>query len=297
MAVLIIFSVTISSCLKEVSEPIEPAVLKKLKLIPADPVNIIYLNLKSIKRTKLGKNFLKDNVEFPSNLNQSFFDSLGINFKQDVDEIIIATQWDDINTFIITLNKPLKLDTNNSSIKNTNYTILDDKILVLSNSNERIKEIETGDFENSFTKNPLFRRMINSVHYKEHFWFMTQNKSALLKLLKNGNSDEEKLEKLFYAVRFINFSVKFDRDLNINSHWECIDVAKANLLKSVINGLISALALTEPNDPLVREISKSEIFLENKGVEIFLKISPEKIELIKQSEIKNKIKRLAEHER
>lgn len=46
--------ILITSCVKEVSQPIEPELLGKLKLLPLEPQNIIYLNLKKIKKTNNG---------------------------------------------------------------------------------------------------------------------------------------------------------------------------------------------------------------------------------------------------
>lgn len=297
LALLVIFSLTFSSCVKEVSEPIEPSVLKKLKLIPLDPINVIYLNLKTIKRTRLGKELLKNELKFTYENKKTIFDSLGIDFNKDVDEIIFATQWNDINTFIITLNKHVDFDTNKIVTSNLAYYFPQDRILVFSNDEHKIEKIKAEDFELSFTKNPLFRRMINSIHYKEQFWFVTRNTGAFLRLLKENNSKNEKLENLFQSINFINFSLKLDKDISINSHWECVDEYRANLLKSVLNGIISVVSLTEPNDPFVRELAKSEIYTENKGVEVFIKIPGNKLQEIKQSIIANKLKRLTEYER
>lgn len=297
LSFLIISSIFFYSCVKEVSEPIEPAVLKKLKLIPADPINIIYLNIKNIKRTKIGKNFFDNELEFPEQVKKTILDTLGINFNKDVDEMIISTQWDDVNTFILTLNKPVTLKKQNSEFQDLAYYFLEDKILVISNDKESIEKIKAGDFEINFIKHPLFRRIINSLHYKEHFWFVTRNTSVFLKLLKDGSSNDQKVEQLFRAINFINFSLKFDKDLSLNSHWECVDEYRANLLKRVLNGIISIVVLTEPNDPFVKELAKSEFSLVEKGVEFHLKIPSDKIEIIKQSIIANKLKRLAEYER
>lgn len=296
LSIILILSVSFVSCLKEVSEPIEPSVLKKLKLIPAEPINVIYLNLKNIKKSRHWKNFVDKDINLPVRKNKTLFDSLGIDFNKDVDEIILATQWDDINTYIITLNKPIFSLIKNSKIKDFNYTIIDDKILFITNDERRLEKVNAGNYETSFIKNPLFRRIINSIQYKDYFWFVTRNTSVFLSLLKNGVEKDEKLENLFRSINFINFSIKFDKDMNINSHWECVDEYRGNLLRGVLNGIISMAALTEPNDPFVRELSKADVSLENKGVDINLKLSKDKIELIRQSIIANKLKRITEYE-
>lgn len=294
--IFLILLISFVSCLKEVSEPIEPSVLKKLKLIPAEPVNVIYLNIKNIKKSKYWKDFVNNDLSVPAQKNKTIFDSLGINFNKDIDEIIIATQWNDVNTYIITLNKPIQLLKESPNLKDFNFRLIDDKILFITNDEERLEKISNGDYETSFVKNPMFRRIINSIHYKDYFWFVTRNTSAFLNLLKNGSEKDEKLENLFRSINFINFSLKFDNDMNINSHWECIDEYRGNLLRGVLNGIISVVALTEPNDPFVKELSKADVSLENKGVDINLKISKDKIDLIRQSIIANKLKRITEYE-
>lgn len=85
--------------------------------------------------------------------------------------------------------------------------------------------------------------------------------------------------------------------MSINSHWECTDEYKANLLRGVLNGIISAIILTEPDDPFVKELSRTDIFLENNGVDLQLKISREKINELRKSSIANKLKRITEYER
>jgi len=296
LSIVIVLSISFLSCLKEVSEPIEPAVLKKLKLIPADPVNVIYLNVKNIKKSKYWKEIINDDIVVNQPKNKTIFDTLGIDFNKDIDEIIFASQWDDVNTYIITLNKPIKGKHINLNLENFNYLIIDENILFITNDERNFEKVRLDDYNYSFVKNPLFRRMINSIHYKEHFWFITRNTSLFLKVLRNGNSNDEKLEKLSRSLNFINFSVKLDKDMSINSRWECVDETYANLLRGILNGIISMAALTEPNDPFVKEISKANVLVENKGVDIFLKISKDKIDLIKQSVIANKLKRLTDYE-
>ncbi len=168
--------------------------------------------------------------------------------------------------------------------------------MFITNDERRLEKVNAGNYETSFIKNPLFRRIINSIQYKDYFWFVTRNTSVFLSLLKNGVEKDEKLENLFRSINFINFSIKFDKDMNINSHWECVDEYRGNLLRGVLNGIISMAALTEPNDPFVRELSKADVSLENKGVDINLKLSKDKIELIRQSIIANKLKRITEYE-
>jgi hypothetical protein len=282
--------------LKEVSEPIEPSVLKKLKLIPAEPVNIIYVNFKNIIKSKHWKNVFDGDFRFQTQKQKTIFDSLGIDFQKDVDEIIIATQWDDINTFIITLNKSVMGKIKNVDMNDYKSLLIDDRILFITNDTLRIEKIGNDDYKQSFYNHPLFRRIINSIQYKEHFWFVTRNTSVFLKILKNGNSNDEKLEKLFRSINFINFSLRFDKDLSINSHRECIDDYRANLLRGVLNGIISMAALTEPNDPFVEELSKADIYIESKGVDINLKLSKEKVNQIRNSVIANKLKRITEYE-
>lgn len=296
LLISLIFSFLFISCLKEVSEPIEPSVLKKLKLIPSDPVNVIYLNIKNIKKTKYWKDFANDGLKIQTQNNKTIFDTLGIDFNKDIDEIIFASQWDDINTYIITLNKTVKPNEKNQKLKDFKYLIIDNKILFITNDERNFEKISFGDYENNFIKNPLFTRMMNSIQYKEHFWYLTRNTLLFLRLLKNEGSDNEKLEKLFHFIDFINFSIKLDKDMNLNSHWECVDKNRANLLSGILNGVISMAALTEPNDPFVEEISKANVFVESKAVNINLKIPKEKIDLIRQSVIANKLKRITEYE-
>lgn len=286
----------LSSCLKEVSQPIEPSVLKKLQLIPADPVNVIYLNLKNLKKSKYWKDFFVNDIEIQSKTRSTILDSIGIDFEKDIDEIIIATEWNGYNTFIITLNKPAKDLRLQTEFKDYGiYT--DDKILFISNDLNRVEKVKNDGVENNFMKNPLFRRIINSIQYKNHFWFVTRNTSLFLNLLKDGSQNDEKIEKLFRSINFINFSLKLEKDVSINSHWECTDEYKANLLRGVLNGIISAIILTEPDDPFVKELSRTDIFLENNGVDLQLKISREKINELRKSSIANKLKRITEYER
>ncbi|MCR4417057.1 MAG: hypothetical protein NUV92_04865 [Ignavibacteria bacterium] len=286
----------LSSCLKEVSQPIEPSVLKKFQLIPADPVNVIYLNLKNLKKSKYWKDFLVNDIEIQNRTRKTILDSIGIDFEKDIDEIIIATEWNGYNTFIITLNKPAKDLRLQTEFKDYGiYT--DDKILFISNELNRVEKVKNDGVENNFTKNPLFRRIINSIQYKNHFWFVTRNTSLFLNLLKDGSQNDEKIGKLFRSINFINFSLKLEKDVSINSHWECTDEYKANLLRGVLNGIISAIILTEPDDPFVKELSRTDIFLENNGVDLQLKISREKINELRKSSIANKLKRITEYER
>lgn len=295
LVLFLILGFVFDSCLKEVSQPIEPSVLKKLRLIPNDPVNIIYFNLKNLKKSTYWKDFLVKDLEIQEKTRKSIFDSLGIDFEKDIDEILIATEWNDVNTFIITLNKSI----NHLELKNQlrEYsTFLDDRILLISNDLHRVEKIKTQEFENNFTKNPLFRRIINSIQYKNYFWFVTRNTSIFLNLLKDGSENDKKLENLFRSINFINFSLKFDKDVSINSHWECVDEYKANLLRGVLNGIISALILTEPDDPFVKELSKADLYVESKGVDFQLSISKDKIYELRQSIIANKLKRIAKDE-
>jgi|GEM_PF-1652447 hypothetical protein len=293
---IIVLGFIFSSCLKEVSQPIEPSVLKKLRLIPADPINIIYLNQKNLKKARFWKDFLVNDLKIHDKTRQTIFDSLGIDFEKDVDELIIATEWNDFKTFIITLNKQgsqlgIKEKFNDFQIH------LDDKVLLISNDLHRMEMIKNNQLESNFTNNPFFRRIINSIQYKEYFWFVTKNTSLFLNLLKDGSKNDEKIENLFRSINFINFSLRFDKDVGINSHWECVDEYRANLLRGVLNGIISALILTEPNDPFVKELAKADVYIESKGVDIQLKISKERINELRQSIIANKLKRMTEYER
>jgi len=293
---MIVLGFIFNSCLKEVSEPIEPAVLKKLRLIPTDPVNVIYLNFKNLKKSKYWNDLLVKDLAVKEKTSKIIFDSLGVDFERDIDEIIIATEWNDFQTFIITLNKAYR----NLELKqqfNDFKILIDDKILFITNDSQRIEQVENNQFENSFTRNPLFRRIINSIQYKDYFWFVTRNTSIFLNLMKDGSKNDEKIENLFRSINFINFSLKFDKDLSINSHWECVDEYKANLLRGILNGIISALILTEPNDPFVNELSRANLYIENKGVDIQLKISKERVNELRQSIIANKLKRITEYER
>lgn len=296
IVLMIVLGFIFNSCLKEVSEPIEPAVLKKLRLIPTDPVNVIYLNFKNLKKSKYWNDLLVKDLAVKEKTSKIIFDSLGVDFERDIDEIIIATEWNDFQTFIITLNKAYR----NLELKqqfNDFKILIDDKILFITNDSQRIEQVENNQFENSFTRNPLFRRIINSIQYKDYFWFVTRNTSIFLNLMKDGSKNDEKIENLFRSINFINFSLKFDKDLSINSHWECVDEYKANLLRGILNGIISALILTEPNDPFVNELSRANLYIENKGVDIQLKISKERVNELRQSIIANKLKRITEYER
>ncbi len=295
---ILIFSLTFcfTSCIKEVSEPIEPTVLKKLKLIPENPVNIIYLNFKNLKKTKSWQNFFTEDLNVQTSESKNIFDSLGIDFNNDIDEIIIASQWNDINTYIITLNNTKNLKHKKLKESDFKFYFIDEKILFITNDEKKLEKVIHNDFESSFIKNPLFRRIINSIQYKEQFWFVTKNNSFFIHLLENGNYDAQKLENLFRTIQFINFSLKIDKDLSLNSHWECIDTYRANLLRGVLDGLISVLALTEPNDPFARELAKANIFIENKAVNISLKLSKNEFEKLRQSTIANKLKRITGYE-
>lgn len=295
-AILISVLLLLSSCIKEVSQPLEPSMVKKLRLLPYDPINIIYVNFKNLKKSGL----LKDTVYNPEILNRdfnlSFFDSLGIDFNKDVDDFIVATEWTGVNVIIVTLKNPVQKKPESNNKHGIHYTTLEDKLLVISNEQEKINEIESGKLEVNFTKNPQFRRMINSLKYKDQFWFMTKNPSLIFGILKNGSLTEEKLENLIKSINFINFSIRFEKNLSISSHWECIDERKAYLLSSVLNGIVSVIALTEPNDPIVNDLVGADIYVENKGVETSIKIPKRKIDLIKNSIIMNKLKRISEYE-
>lgn len=296
-AILISVLLLLSSCIKEVSQPLEPSMVKKLRLLPYDLINIIYVNLKNLKKSGL----LKDTVYNPEILNGdfnlSFFDSLGIDFNKDVDDFIVATEWTGVNVIIVTLKNPVQKKPESNDKHGIHYTTLEDKLLVISNEQEKINEIESGALEVNFTKNPQFRRMINSLKYKDQFWFMTKNPSLIFGILKNGSLTEEKLENLIKSINFINFSIRFEKNLSISSHWECIDERKAYLLSSVLNGIVSVIALTESNDPIVNDLVGADIYVENKGVETSIKIPKRKIDLIKNSIIMNKLKRISEYER
>ncbi len=150
----LILGFVFNSCLKEVSQPIEPSVLKKLRLIPNDPVNIVYLNLKNLKKSKYWKDFLENDLEIHRKTKKTIFDSLGIEFEKDIDEIIIATEWNDVNTFIITLSKDSKIiDLRDRLIGYS--TFLNDKVLLISNDSQRVEKIKNQDFENNFTKSTI----------------------------------------------------------------------------------------------------------------------------------------------
>ncbi len=281
-----------SSCVKEVSEPIEPSVLKKLKLLPLEPVNVIYLNFNKIKKSKYWKDFVSSDYTTNSNENVKIFDSLGINFIKDIDEIILATEWDGKNTIIISLNKPYQKSELSEVIGDFSLVKLSDRILLIMNDQIRYRKIKEGRFEPSFIEHPHFRRIINSIKYKDHFWFFTRNTAIFLKSLKDNFKESESLENLFRSINFIIFSIKLENDFYLNSHWECTDENKAYLLKSVLNGFISILALTQPNDPFIREISKANFYVDRKGVEILIKFSRKYIDLIRESIIAKKLKEL-----
>lgn len=296
-SILIGALILLSSCIKEVSQPLEPSMVKKLRLLPYDPINIIYVNLKNLKKSGL----FKDTVYNPEILNRefnlSFFDSLGIDFNKDVEDFIVATEWTGSNVIILTLKTLAKNKLGSSNKPGIYFTTLEDKLLVISNDQERIKDIESGNIGINFTKNPQFRRIINSLKYKDKFWFMTKNPSVIFGILKNGSLKEEKLENLIKSISFINFSIRFEKNLSISSHWECVDERKAYLLSSVLNGIVSVIALTEPNDPIVNDLAGADIYVENKGVETSIKIPKRKIDLIKNSIVMNKLKRINEYER
>lgn len=296
-AILIGALILLSSCVKEVSQPLEPSMVKKLRLLPYDPINIIYVNLKNLKKSGL----LKDTIYNPEILNRkfnfSFFDSLGIDFSKDVDDFIVATEWTGANVIIITSKNPVLKKPESNDKHGFYYTTLEDNLLVISNEQEKINKIESGKLEINFTENPQFRRMINSLMYKDQFWFMTKNPSLIFGILKNGDLKDEKLENLVRSIHFINFSIWYDKNLSISSHWDCIDERKAYLLSSVLNGIVSIIALTEPNDPIVNELLGADIYVENKGVETIIKIPKRKVDLIKNSIILNKLKSISEYER
>ncbi len=293
--VLVILLVGLSSCVKEVSQPIEPSVLKKLKLVPEDPQIIIYYNHKRVKSLPNWSKFLQENLG--SKLQQkTIFDSLGIDFNKDVEEIIVASEWNGNNTYILTVKDTSGLHNKFFDFRDKFFfEFIDSKIIFITNDVERIKKIKLNENDVNFFKNPNFRRIINSILYKEHFWIYTSNLNFLLNIMRNGIKDDAKLNSLLNSIKFINLSLRLDKDVSFSSHWECIDNAKAYLLRGILNGLISALALAYPDDLFIQELSMMDVYVENNGVETVLKISRKKIEQLRKSVINEKIKRMVEH--
>lgn len=292
--------ILITSCVKEVSQPIDPELLGKLKLLPLEPQNIIYLNLKKIKKNQY---WMK---KFPTEDSFKVFTSLfeesilpGLNFEQDIDEIIIATEWNNIKTWILTLRDTsvftkIKFD----SLNQIYFYRKSPKDIILSNDRMRIEEIRAGNLDLTFLKNPLYRRMVNTIHYKDQFWFLTRNSKVLLKLFQNGNNEyDEKLANLFSSINFINISINLDKLANINSHWECADEYRAQLLNGLLNGIVSAYILTQPNDPLTNKLGTTEISTNEKSVELNLKLNRNEFEVIKNSEVINKLKRILKNDK
>lgn len=289
----------ITSCVKEVSQPIEPELLNKLKLLPLEPQNIAYLNLKRIKNSqfwgeqyKLWENF----KDFDLLLKQSILTDL--NFKEDIDEIILANEWNGVNTLILTLKDTSVFNKIKSdSLKQTYFYKKDPKVVIFSNSKKRIDEISSGNLDLSFLQNPLYRRMVNSIRYKAQFWFLTRNSTILLKMLQNGNNElDKKLANLCSSINFINFSINFEKVANMNSHWGCADEYRTQLLYGLINGIVSAYILTQSNDPLTKKLGSVKIFTNEKSVELSLKLNRNEFEELKKSLVINKLKRIMKND-
>lgn len=297
IVVFVIVLLGLNACVKEVSQPIEPAVLKKLKLIPAEPQIIIYYNHKKIKSSQYWSNLIQESIS-PRLHRKTIFDSLGLDFNKDIEEIIVASEWDGANTFIITVKDTAGLQKKFYNFRHKfYYEFVDSKIIFITNDAERIKLIKLGENDNNFFKNPNFRRIINSILYKEHFWLYSSNPNFILKLTADSTLKNEELQNLFKSIKFLNFSLRLDKDVSIGSHWECTDSEKAELLRGVLNGFISALALTYPEDPFVQELSAMDVYVENSGVNTVLKFSSKKIERLRKSGISKILNQMVEHGR
>lgn len=135
--------------------------------------------------------------------------------------------------------------------------------------------------------------MVNTIHYKNQYCFLTQNSKVLLKLFQNGDKEcDEKLANLFSFINFINISINLDKLANINSHWEYADEYRAQLLNGLLNGIVSANILIQPNDSLTNKLGTTEISTNEKSFELNLKLNRNEFEVIKNSDVVNKLKRI-----
>jgi hypothetical protein len=292
----------ISSCARENPQPIDVSMKERFKYLPYDPQILIYFNLKEIWKTSFRENFFETQLEEKrKNQLDEFVKFTGLNLEKDVDELILANEWSESSTIIVKGNiSPDKIKEyfNQKSSSNRNnqlkFKIIDEHTIIAVNNNERYVSIENLGREKSILSNHEYMSIINSTRYKDQFWIATTQSSVVSELIEKGAAiaKKEKVRELTNSIRHINLSAKFNDGIEINSNWQCKDEASAVLLKSVLNGIVSMATLTSPNDQLVNELSRMDIFLNGKNVELEMKISEEKIKEIRNSKLKDRIKLL-----
>ncbi len=292
----------ISSCGRENPQPIDISVKERFKFLPYDPQIIIYFNLKEIRKTPFWKNFIESQLEEKrKNQLDEFVRFTGLSLEKDVDELILANEWNESSTIIVNGNispeKVKKYFEQNSSAGergSLRIKIIDEQTIIAVNNEERLKSLEGLESEKSILDNDGYMSIINSTRFKNQFWIATTQSSVVSELIEKGTAitKNEKVRELTNSIRHINLSAKFNDGIVINSNWQCKDEASAVLLKSVLNGIISMVTLTSPNDQFVNELSQMDILLNGKSVELEMKISEDKIKEIRNSKLKDRIKLL-----
>lgn len=300
---LIVLLILISSCSREVPQPIDISIKERFKYLPYDPQIVIYFNVKEVRKTPFWKNFIETQLE-ENRKNQldDFVKLTGLSLEKDIDEVILANEWNESATIIVNGNfSPQKIEeyfqqksSSDKRIKDLKFKIIDEKTIIAVNTKERLSSIENSGHEKSIVDNPEYLSIINSVRFKNQFWIATTQSSVVSELIEHGASiiKNEKVRELTNSIRYINLSTKFRDDILINSNWQCTDETKAALLKSVLNGIVSMITLTSPNDQFVNELSQMDIYLNGKSVELELKIPEDKIKELRESKLKDKIKLL-----
>jgi len=292
----------ISSCGRENPKPIDISMKERFKFLPYDPQIIIYFNLIETRKTPFWENFIESQLEEKrKNQLDEFVKLTGLSFEKDVDELILANEWNESSTIIVNGNvSPEKIknyfekNSSSSKVKSLKIKIIDKQTLIAVNNEERFKTLENLEKEKSILDNDSYMSIINSTRFKNQFWIATTQSSVVSQLIEKGAAitKNEKVRELTNSIRHINLSAKFNDGIVINSNWQCKDEASAVLLKSVLNGIVSMVTLTSPNDQFINELSQMDIFLTGKSVELEMKISKENIKEIRNSKFKDRIKLL-----
>lgn len=299
-----VVNLLLSGCTKEPRLPLQHSVKEQFQYLFNDPQIIIYFNAKEIRKTPYWEKIIKSQISGQKNSQlDEFINQTGLSFENGIDEMILANEWNDKTVMILNGDfnaQKVKeyFSTKHFLKKNFNFHFPNERTIVVSNDSMWIFNIASGKKYSPFLDNKDYIDIIDAVKFKNQFWIATNQNSVASELIAKGAkvlnprpfTENEKVKELTNSIRYINLSAKFGTDVNVNSYWQCTDELKAALLKSVMNGLISFITLTSPNDPLINEIANADVSLNYKSVEINLTIPENKLKEIRNSSIKDKIK-------
>ncbi len=281
-----------------------------LKLLPYQTEFLIYANFNNIRKSDYLNQFLKNSFENRQSGKwlSDFESKTGVGLKSGVNEIMIATSWENNNSIIVSFDKNLSKIKNYFNDKNkfdvdksggrtiyhpkknvkTIFTFVNDSLLLILNNDEYLKNISELPSK-SLAENKNFIRIIENIHSKKYYWLATNNGSYAAELFNRILLKYKKLpvRSLIKTIRNITLSVDVKNGLNIESVWGCESSKDARLLASAIRGAISMDILTKENYKLGKILDKTDVDVGKNIIYLELYLTKDDISALKDFAQKN----------